>query len=154
MSNGAFKGRAVELAGLIGVIASLAFVGLEIRQNTRAVRAATIQAVSDQAMDLTLSLANDEHFPRLVTLMVEDGVVRADLSREDARRLIFVVVAGMRRMENVYLQVEAGILDEGALGRTTVGFYRNPFVRELWAATREDYDPGFAVYWEGMITDP
>ena len=42
----------LELIGFISVIASLVFVGMEIRQNTTAVRGATNQAISDQALSL------------------------------------------------------------------------------------------------------
>ncbi|HEY5622263.1 MAG TPA: hypothetical protein VIV14_00785 [Gammaproteobacteria bacterium] len=38
-----------EVLGIIGVIASMIFVGLEIRQNTSTVRGATLQAVSQQS---------------------------------------------------------------------------------------------------------
>ena len=43
------KRNTLELVGFVSVIASLIFVGMEIRQNTTAVRGATNQAISDQA---------------------------------------------------------------------------------------------------------
>ena len=124
---------------------------MEIRQNTVAVRAATIQAVSDQAMELTLSMATDEHLPRLVYEMRQNGVTRADLSTEDRLRLRLVVVAGLRRQENLYLQVENGTLHRAALQNVSFGFYRNPFVRELWASDRQYFDPAFALYWDDIL---
>ena len=144
------KTRGIEVLGLISVVASLGFVALEIRQNTTAVRAATIQAVADQAMQLTLVLATDPHLPRLVREMI-DGAVRADLSVEDYARLSTAMSAGLRRMENVFLQVQTGTLKEGALRRVSIGFYRNPFGRELWATARGNYDPGFAKYWDATL---
>jgi hypothetical protein len=143
----------VEVIGLIGLIASLGFVGLEIRQNTMAVRAATIQAVSDQAMELTLSMATDEQLPRLVYEMRQNGVTQADLSNEDRLRLRLAVVAGLRRQENLYLQVENGALPSDALKNVSFSFYRNPFVRELWASDRQYFDPDFATYWDEILAD-
>ncbi len=35
-----------EVLGVLGVIASMIFIGIEIRQNTNAVHGATLQAVS------------------------------------------------------------------------------------------------------------
>ena len=132
MAEGVLKGRTVEIAGVVGLIASLGFVGMEIRQNTVAVRAATIKAVSDQAMELSLTIATDEGLSELVGRMRNEGVVRGDLEQRDNQRLAEVVAAGFRRMENVFLQVRAGILDEAALRRVGIGFYANPFGRELW----------------------
>lgn len=43
-----------EILGIIGVIGSLVFVALEIRQNTDAVRSATIQGVLDQSFAVNL----------------------------------------------------------------------------------------------------
>ena len=142
----------VEVVGLLGVIASLAFVGMEIRQNTVAVRSATIQAVSDQAMQLTLSMATDDHLPQLVHEMRRNGVTQADLDNQDRLRLRLVVVAGLRRQENLYLQVQNGTLPAAALQNVSFSFYRNAFVRELWASDREYFDPEFARYWDGILS--
>ena len=75
----------------------LAFVGMEIRQNTLAVQSATTQAISDQAMELTLALATDERLPQLVYSMTNDGITRSDLESEDFQRLSLSIIAGLRR---------------------------------------------------------
>ena len=49
--------RTAELIGLFGVMASLIFVGLEIRQNAAATRAATAQEVTSAFRDLNLAMA-------------------------------------------------------------------------------------------------
>ena len=139
-----------EVLGLVAVIASLAFVGMEIRQNTTAVRSATIQAVSDQTMELTLAIATDEHLPRLVAEM-RAGATQSELDPEDYMRLRLVSLAGLRRQENLYLQVQAGVLDAGALKNVSFGFYRNAFGRELWLANRAFFDADFADYWDGVL---
>lgn len=143
-----------EVVGLMGLIASLGFVGMEIRQNTMAVRSATIQAVSDQAMELTLAMATDDQLPRLVYQISRGGITEADLGGEDYMRIRLAVVAGLRRQENLYLQVQNGILPNSALDNVSFGFYKNAFVRELWATDAALFDPGFARYWEGILSDP
>ena len=50
--------RVGELVGLLGVIASLVFVGVEIRQSSIATRAATDAAVADGFRELNLVLAS------------------------------------------------------------------------------------------------
>ena len=51
--------RWTEAIGIIGVIASLIFVGIEIRQNTQAVRGATYQSLTESSMELLFRLAED-----------------------------------------------------------------------------------------------
>ena len=50
--------RVAEMVGLLAVIASLVFVGVEIRQNSIATRAATDAAVADGFRELNLVLAS------------------------------------------------------------------------------------------------
>jgi hypothetical protein len=131
---------AIEVVGLSAVIASLGFVGMEIRQNTAAVRSATTQAVSDQAMELTLSIATDEHLPRLVSEM-HSGLTRSELDPQD-------------RQENLYAQVRSGVLDPAALRNVSFSFYQNPYVRELWAEIRDTFNPEFTGYWDEIVAEP
>ena len=42
------KRNIIEIVGIVSVVGSLVFVGIEIKQNTSAVRGATQQAVSSQ----------------------------------------------------------------------------------------------------------
>lgn len=141
-----------EMVGLVAVVVSLGFVGFEIRQNTTAVKSATTQAISDQAMALTLAMATDEHLPSLVQKM-SSGTPPSEFSAEDRQRLQLVVVAGLRRQENLYAQVQAGVLDETALRNVSFDFYRNTFVNENWTQLREFFDSDFARYWDEVMSN-
>ena len=55
------KRKWIDWLGAIGVVASLIFVGLEVRQNTAAVRGATYQSVADASLQqLQLWADNDK----------------------------------------------------------------------------------------------
>ena len=61
-ANGRNRISAKEFVAATAVILSLVFVGLEIRQNTLAVRSSTLQALSDSHRDLVLgSILSQEH---------------------------------------------------------------------------------------------
>ncbi len=48
-----------SVLGGLGVIGSLVFVALQIRQNTEAVRSATIQAISEQSFEAVAQLVEN-----------------------------------------------------------------------------------------------
>jgi len=53
-----------QIIGAVGGIASLIFVGLQIKDNSKAVRAATAQAVHDNYASWYMTLAAPQHVPK------------------------------------------------------------------------------------------
>ena len=49
-----------EVIGAIGVVASLLYVGVQIRQNSETTKAATIAQVLDQSASISLVMATDK----------------------------------------------------------------------------------------------
>ena len=97
------KRQYIEIAGLVSIIASLVFVGAEIRQNTIAIRGATQQEISLQLSEmLTLVVENE----RLAYLMDEafNGITKAELSKVDFSTFRAFANIGFRRIEKIYLQ--------------------------------------------------
>ena len=91
------KRNTLELVGFVSVIASLIFVGMEIRQNTTAVRGSTNQAISDQATELYLAMATDRNIARL-TVKLYEGALREDFDPVDASNgWHCIYVGGMER---------------------------------------------------------
>ena len=123
------KREVVEIFGLLSVIGSLIFVGIEISQNTQAVRGATHQSVSDQISEYYLSIASDERLANLTALALRDEIKRNELNRADQLSVDLIIVTGIRRVENIYLQFKNGILEEEAFDRVGYGSYRSNFAR-------------------------
>lgn len=145
------KRQIIETTGLLSVVASLAFVGFEIRQNTSAVRSATNIAISNQVMDMSRDIATDERLSRLTYLMFIENVRGEDLKPEDLFSLQMHVNAGLRRIENIYLQVQDGILDKQAFDKIAMSkYYRSNIARETWELTRENFDEGFISHFEAL----
>jgi len=145
------KRQIIELTGLISVVASLAFVGFEIRQNTSAVRSATNIAISNQVMELSRDVANDERLSRLIHLMLVENVRGEELSPEDYVSLWMYVNAGLRRIENIFLQVQDGILDPSAFDQIAMSnFYRTNIARETWDMVGQYFDKDFIIHFEAI----
>lgn len=124
-----------EAAAAVGVILSLAFVAFEIRENTKATRGATLQAITELSFDFVLDLSNDEDWIRIETVMREPGATREDLSVEDRRIQELKFVAGMRILENRLRQYQVGTVKAEELSQFSLGargFYTNPSFREWW----------------------
>ena len=140
-----------ELTGLLSVVLSLAFVGFEIRQNTSAVRSATYIAISNQVIDISRDIATDERLSRLTHLMLVENIRGDELNPEELISLQMHVNAGLRRIENIYLQVQAGILDSSAFDQIAVSnYYRTNIARETWDMFGKYFDKGFISHFEAL----
>ena len=140
----------VEIIGFLSLVGSLAFVGVEIRQNTSAVRGATNQAISDQVGELMLTIATDDNLARLVKRLY-DGETQDQFDPVDDMRLYMTIMTGLRRVENIFLQIEDGILDDRAFDRIGLSFYRSNYGREIWQANKQFFDREFVPFFEKLL---
>jgi len=140
----------LELIGFISVIASLVFVGMEISQNTTAVRGSTNQAISDQASELYLTIATDRNLAGLVKKLYDD-VPKEDFDSIDEMQLFLTVMTGLRRVENIYLQLEDNILDDRAFDRIGLSFYRSKYGRQIWEENKQFFDRNFVPFFEELL---
>ena len=140
----------LELIGFISVIASLVFVGMEISQNTTAVRGSTNQAISDQASELYLTIATDRNLAGLVKKLFDD-VPKEDFDSIDEMQLFLTVMTGLRRVENIYLQLEDNILDDRAFDRIGLSFYRSKYGRQIWDENKQFFDRNFVPFFEELL---
>ena len=91
--------RAFEYLTPVGVIVSIVFVGLELRQNTAAVQGATYQELAATSAELTLSLANDGD---LASIFVRWGADSESLDAVEALRIQVYLLGVGRNMENAF----------------------------------------------------
>lgn len=128
-----------EVLGVLGVIASMVFVGVEVRQNTYAVRGATVHAVSQQSLDLVLAGLESPELRDALAAAQE-----AQLTAEQERLMAWFMAAKLRADENRFRQVELGILDESNfLQLSNHAAYRVQYFAEYWARSGGDYAVDF-----------
>ena len=103
-----------ELIGIAAVVASLIFVGLELRQTQSALMASTYQARAFDAITSTRELADSEYIgPILARIDLDDKNSLAELSSEEMYRARQWFVNRMIDYDNEYYQYQKGFLDEG-----------------------------------------
>ena len=98
---------ALELAGATAVLLGLVFVGLELRQNTAAVQAATMQSMIDASGEYLLLMASDPELNRIYRKGTEDY---SSLHEDEASRLFFLIRAQWLRFQNAYQQWRRGAM--------------------------------------------
>ena len=140
-----------EAVALLGVVSSLVFVGLELRQNRIAARAAAYQELGIAVRDSWLAKANNRELNDLVDLAgAADSATWADLSESDVGLVRSYVVSVVRLYETVYLQVEQGLLEPDALESLGwIGFLNGDALVRMWPQVRPVVTPAFATYLEG-----
>ena len=148
------KKTIIEILGLVALIGSLIFVGIEIRQNSLAVRGATHQSISEQVTKLYMHVATNERLSKLVSKMLPSDTssdnLRNQLNAADELSLDFTVLTGLRRIENIYLQESDGILSDKAFERIGLEFYQTPFSRETWEKYKTGFDKSFINFFEKL----
>ena len=141
---------AKEAIGFIGVVGSLVFVGLQIRQNTMAARASAFQQMGGSLADLWLATAQDPGHAVLTMKFFEDE--SAEFTPAEQAILINQTIAAFRQRETTWRQVQLGLLDQevlNAFGWNAEGkpaFIRN--MKQLWPRVAAFMSPDFRAFVE------
>jgi len=143
--------RAVgEAVAVVSVLLSLLFVGIELQQNRIAARAAAYQQMGIAVSDTWMATATNPQLAlALNTVVTTDSTRWSELDRSDLLMVQNHLTAVLRLYETVYLQVEAGLLDEEALESLGwSGFAGSTYLKVLWPRVRGNVTPVFAGYLE------
>lgn len=137
-----------EVAGGGAVVASLLYVGRQVRQNNRIARAEAYREVTMGWARLLHLWADDR--PAARALVRSGGGTRlADLADDDRDAFLLRIAATFRVFETIYHQVNEGVLDSEALdmlwGRDTGS---TPLFRDAWVQLRGSYRPAFRAFVE------
>ncbi len=98
-----------EIVAAVGVIASLVYVGLELNENTAAVRAGTSQAIFDSSREFVLDVAISEDLSRIRSIGSPDLSQLTDLEADRFRGL---VLGNWIYFQNVWIQWTLGVVDD------------------------------------------
>ncbi len=122
-----------ELVGGLAVVASLLYVGAQIKQNSALSLAATTSDALNQSAELSQAIAVSKETAALFFKGIDD---HDGLDADERSQFFFVMMSFMRRYENSEFQARQGLLPQAALQ----GFFGN--LRAL--APRR----GFQSWWE------
>ena len=142
-----------QIASAIAVIASLIFVGFQLKHATAAIRASSSEAHSAIYVDLIKSVVDDKDFAAVwATALLKPDEVR------DADWVRFVAYTGafFRFYESSRVQWDNGRLDLehwATIERQAADFARFPGVRKVWAIRDHWYSSTFRTWFDGLASD-
>ena len=102
--------QAAEILSSVAIVVSLIYVGLEIAQNTKEVRASNRQSTAGRVLDFALTVATNSD----LALMLSNTypIDLASLPPDKRSQLTNYMVAFFINAEEAYHQYTEGLLDE------------------------------------------
>jgi hypothetical protein len=135
-----------EVIGGVAIVASLIFVGLEVRENTQVTKLTLDRGIDQQNLALNLTLAQNSE--------LADILVRAEMNRDsltNAERIRFDNYCYSRfgAYENVVGDFSNGFItqEEYDVWITNFDFrFNKPGYRQFWIENRMGYFPAFRAW--------
>jgi hypothetical protein len=137
----------------VGVILSLVYLSIQIRQNTRSARASTFQAIAFDAAQFNSFVVSD---PETTRVFLAGG--RGDkLSEEDYFRFQQFLRTFFRFHDTLYFQFVQGMIGEDqwrGYFLTLERIIRLPGIQKYWRHNRETHSRGFRALVEEALDSP
>jgi hypothetical protein len=136
-----------EIVGAVAVVLTLGYLAVQIRQNTRALKASTHQSLSDSTIRFqAVTLDNAE----VARIRLAGGKDLSSLTEEEHYRFITAMEMLFRLIENAFVQYKQGTLDDEGWHRyaETVPylFQLRPGVVDWWNSPRIPFSPSFTAW--------
>lgn len=135
-----------DIVQAVAVVATLLFVGVQVRHNSRIAR---MTAAQTSAQLLTENLGRVIDHPHLADLLTQSDEEYEGLSPGDRLRISNFLAASFRHIEVLHAHRRYDIYEEelwdGAMSRLRV-MLANPLVRQWWADNREHYAKSFQAH--------
>jgi hypothetical protein len=135
-----------DLLAALGVIASLIYVGYQVKETRKAIRAGTAQARTDLGVRLISARWTSDIADLLVT-SVDDP---KSLTNADKFKLRGFFTAHVRHCMNMFYQQREGFLDDfwsHGVARVTVYWIRNyPWMVDEWESMQKTLPPDFVRF--------
>jgi hypothetical protein len=140
-----------EIVGGISIVASLLFVGLQIKQSAVTVQAQTRLAMTEQARD------NIKHSMEPMSLRIMVKLANGEeLTQEEVRYSDMAMNLDLRGAENVFYQYRVGTFSKEEF-EGYKSFYRQEFsgprFREQWARRRNIFSKDFQDDVDALISE-
>jgi hypothetical protein len=138
-------GAMAELAGALGVIITLAYLAVQLRQNTATVRSNSATAHTQAVQASSTALTQDEDVNRLFWAGLAN---RAALAPDDRRRFDGLLSCQILTLEQAWRFREEGAIDDVAWDgqRASISWLaHSPGFVDYWSVWGGHHHPGFGT---------
>ncbi len=140
-----------EFVGAIAIVITLAYLAIQVRQNTRMMRASIRQARSDSAVHLYSLGATS------VIAEIREKESRGEaLTEVEEERMFLWNICIWRQQQTTFFQAQDGLLDvqtgdeQSIIVRTLM---QSPSTRRFWADPMRPLDSRFVAWVDGVISN-
>lgn len=140
-----------EFIAALATIVTLAYLAIQVRQNTRALRSSTFQDVSGGMNQISQAIATH---PELSTLLVSGGEGLTALTAEERIRLNFLYLMSFRRFETVFIQSGLATIDAELIEgfeRSMLSIVADGGGAEWWATGKLAFSKKFVTYVDNKL---
>jgi hypothetical protein len=142
-----------EMVGAVGVIVSLVYLALQIRQNSNVVRSATRQAISTTQVEMGFRIAESSDLR--ASIAASWGIEGPPTAAQDTEILnVFLYRAFLRAYENQYHQFKEGTFDAdmwSGYREALRGMFFSGGSLKVWEQTRAAFSPDFTRFVDSEI---
>lgn len=141
-----------QLVAAVGVILSLIFLAIQLRQNTRAVRSASIQNLVESLADTAQAAVENEY---VVPILLKANAGYESLTEEERARLHFWLLMTFRRFEGVYFQRTLGLVDLAVIDgfeRSHLSILASKSGQAWWPNAKVLFNSRFVSYVDGQLS--
>jgi hypothetical protein len=144
-------GATAEFLGAIGVIVTLFYLASQLRRNSRALEAATNQAVADATQERLLAPAQNS----ALAAAFSKSRIGETLSPTEETQLAFFSRATFRGIQNVFFQHRKGLISDEVwrdYEQVLIGQSIASHTNEWWRRERQTFDRDFVRAYELLIS--
>lgn len=147
--------QVAEIIAAVGVVASLFYVGVQVRQSTRATKLAAVQAVEEAIARSEQMIIQDRDFADLVRRGLSQ--IGAELPDTDRLRINVFYRHHLRAYQSAFYQFRQSALDAavwaGHAKTMAAIFQADRGLREHFAVEKYMLEPTFVAFCEKLIRD-
>lgn len=145
--------RFATIVSAMAIVVSAVYASIQIRHNTRAVRASAFQQVIDSFASISFDIARDK---ALVEVYLRAGRDYASLSEVERAQYSLMLLSFLRRAENVLFQSNTRLLTSehwSGIRNSIKAILAPPGARACWSEIGDRLNPDFRAFVAVLIAE-
>ena len=145
--------RFASVVSALAIVVSAIYASIQIRHNTRAVRASAFQQVVNSFAAISFDIAKDK---KLVELYLRAGREFSSLSEVERTQYSLMLLSFLRRAENVVFQSSTHLLTSehwSGIRNSIESILAPPGARACWHEIENRLNPDFRTFVDSIIAE-